>query len=119
MDAEVTRMFKTNTVPGNYRYYQTGRTDLPYAIIGIAPHYQLVSDGWDSVEPNTKEFSRKVDFVWLPETWGRLEPAQGAWIVDAQGTRVGIWFSAYPHTTVQVKQDRRVVVFSPYIPVRE
>jgi hypothetical protein len=118
-DPQVTQMFETNTVPEDYRYYQTGRTDLPYAIIGIAPHYQLDSAIWESVKPNTNEFSRKVNFVWIPETWDRLEPAQGAWIVDAQGTRVGIWFSAYPRTTVQVKQDRRVVVFSPYIPVRE
>jgi hypothetical protein len=115
-DAEVTRLFTTQTVPEAYRYYQTGRSNLPYAIIGIAPNYRLVSVDWEPVEPNTEEFSRKVAFVWLPGRWDRLESPQGAWIVDAHGARVGIWYSYYPQTSVRVTPDRRVSIFSPFIP---
>lgn len=113
---DVTQMFRSNTVPEDYRYYTIGRTDLPYAIIGIAPRYHLVTDHWEPVEPNTQTFARRVRGIWIPQIWDRLESGQGAWILDSTGHRIGIWYSMYPHTVIKVEPGHRVEVFSPFTP---
>ncbi|RJQ70007.1 MAG: hypothetical protein C4519_21370 [Desulfobacteraceae bacterium] len=115
-DPDVTRMFDTNTVPNGYHYYTTGRTHLPYAIIGIDPRYRFASDDWHAIEPNTQDFAQRVAFIWRPDVWDRLETAKGAWITDSQGNKVGLWYSMYPYTTIIVGPDRRVEVYSPFWP---
>jgi hypothetical protein len=118
MDSHVTRMFDTGSVPGSFRYYTIGRNDLPYAIVGITPGYHLIPDFWNPVEPNNPAFASKVRFIWIPdETWDRYENGEGAWILDARGDKIGIWYSAYPHTVIKVLSDHRVVIFSPYTPI--
>jgi hypothetical protein len=115
-DSHVTQMFNSGSVPNSYRFYTIGRSDLPYAIIGIAPDYHLVLDDWDPVEPNTRAFARKVRAIWIPQTWDRLESGQGARILDRQGNQIGIWYSMYPHTVIKVLTDHRVEIFSPFTP---
>jgi hypothetical protein len=113
-DSRVTQMFDNGGVPNSYRYYTIGRSDLPYAIIGIAPAYHLVPDFWEPVVPNTRAFARKVRAIWIPQTWDRFESGQGARILDRQGNQIGIWYSMYPYTVIKVLPDHRVEIFSPY-----
>ncbi|MBI5063135.1 MAG: hypothetical protein HZB87_06655 [Desulfatitalea sp.] len=112
-DREVTRMFTDNAVPADYRYYTSGRSGMPYAIIGIAPEYELVTRWWDPVTPNTKEFESKVDFIWDPYVWYRLYPAQGSWILSPAGEKIGVWYSMYPSTSISVNEQRQVEIYSP------
>lgn len=112
-DDEVTRMFRSNSVPENYRYYFDGRSGLPYAIIGIDPDFQLVSHFWEPLEPNSKEFASKVNSLWEPEDWTRYPSDQGAFILDSRGKRIGIWYSRYSDTTIAVHEDNRIEVYSP------
>jgi len=116
MDSKVTQMFDAGSVPGSFRYYTIGRNDLPYAIIGIIPGYHLIPDFWDPVEPNNPAFTRKVRFIWTPETWDRYENGTGAWILDSKGDKIGIWYSMYPRTVIKMISDHRVEIFSPYTP---
>jgi hypothetical protein len=119
MDSHVTQMFDTSSVPETFRFYTIGRTDLPYAIIGIDPDWHLITDFWDPVKPNTPDFARKVRAIWTPETWDRYLSGQGAWILDAQGNKIGIWYSMYPYTTIKVEPGHRVRIFSPWTPSRQ
>lgn len=112
----VTQMFRTGDVPGNYSYYIIGRSQLPYAIAGLAPEYRMESELWERVEPNTAEFAEKVASLWEPDVWYQYEGGRGAWIRGPRGKKIGLWYSRYPHTTVVVKPDNRVVLFSPYRP---
>jgi hypothetical protein len=118
-DREVTRMFSGNSVPADYRYYNTGRSGMPYAIIGIDPQYQLITRWWDPVTPNTTEFKKLVDFIWKPDIWYRIEPAQGAWILSPAGEKIGVWYSMYPSTAITVKEGHQVDIYSPYPEGRE
>lgn len=112
---EVTRMFEASNVPGQYQYYSIGRSSMPYAIIGIAPSWHLESRFWEAVAPNSPEFAGKVSFVWDPQIWYQFDSGRGAWILDPDGNRIGIWYSMYPHTTVVVDKERhRVTVYSPH-----
>jgi hypothetical protein len=112
-DADVTRMFRTNTVPADYRYYIAGRSGMPDAIIGIAPRYRLVSRYWEPVEPNSETFASKVAFVFRPEIWDRVDPAEGAWMIGPQGNTVGIWYSMFPSTPFKVEENQQLEVLAP------
>ena len=108
-------MFEASKVPEQYQYYSIGRSGMPYAIIGIAPSWQLESRFWEAVAPNSFEFAGKVRFIWDPHSWEQFDSGRGAWILDPDGNRIGIWYSMYPHTTVVVaKQRHRVTVYSPH-----
>lgn len=109
----VTQLFRSNSVPETYRYYIDGRTGMPNAIVGIDPQFELVPHYWEPVKPNSEDFARKVVFIWLPQDWTRYPDGQGAYIVDRQGNRIGIWYSMYAHTTIVVHPDRRVEIYSP------
>ena len=112
-DREVTQMFTNNTVPADYRYYTSGRSGMPYAIIGLDPRYELVTRRWDPVTPNTKEFESKVDLIWDPHVWYRLDPPQGSWILNPAGEKIGVWYSMYPSTSIRVNEKRQVEIYSP------
>lgn len=112
-DAEVTQMFRVNSVPDYYNYYINGRSNMPYAIIGIDPRYRIEGAIWEPVAPNTDEFADKVAFVWRPDIWEQWDPAEGAWIEAPDGEKIGIWFSMYPYTTVKMEDGNRVAIFSP------
>ncbi len=112
-DREVTRMFTDNAVPADYRYYSSGRSGMPYAIIGVAPEYELLTRWWEPLKPNTMEFESKVDFIWEPDVWYRLNPAQGSWILNPAGEKIGVWYSMYPSTSIRVNEKRQVNIYSP------
>ena len=112
-NAEVTQMFKTNGVPEEYRYYYNGRTRQPYAIIGLQPEYEQVSTLWDKLDPNTEEFAQMVRSMYVPNFDVAGFPTQGAYILDPNGNPIGIWFSAYPFTTIRFRGENRVEVMSP------
>lgn len=118
-DAEISRLFSTNAVPDYYRYYTTGRSKMPYAIIGIDPRYQIGGAHWEPVAPNTQEFAQKVSAMWRPNIWEQYDPAEGAWIKAPNGDELGIWYSMYPYATIRMADDNRVEILSPFNPSRE
>jgi hypothetical protein len=44
-----------------------------------------------------------------------LDP-RGAWILDAEGNRVGIWYSSQNQTKIKIEKDRQLVVLTPEPP---
>jgi hypothetical protein len=90
---------------------------MPYAIVGIDPRYRIDGGLWEPLTPNTAQFADKVAFVWRPDTWEQLDPAEGAWIRMSDGKKIGIWYSMYPYTTIKMGEENRVYIFSPSVPV--
>ncbi|MFP4159042.1 MAG: hypothetical protein ACLFQ9_01820 [Desulfobacterales bacterium] len=115
-DPEVTEMFRKNRVPEDYRYYSRGRSNLPYAIVGVDPEWRFESRFWEEVEPNTEEFAGKVRFVWDPDVWYQYNSGRGAWILGPDGGRIGLWYSMYPDTAIAVdKEQKSIRVHSPHM----
>ncbi|MCJ8499791.1 hypothetical protein [Desulfatitalea alkaliphila] len=112
-DPLVTDMFRTGAVPETYRYFFDGRGAMPYAFIGIDPRYTPVLRFWEPVAPGSERFAQMIPFIWMPEDWGTYSTGQGAWILDAEGNRLGIWYSMYPHATIRLDASDRVTVYSP------
>ena len=112
-DDEVTRMFTSGDLPQDYVYYFNGRYHIPYAIIGISPEYRHVSRLWEEVDPKSDEFRDMVENIWQPA--GYHYP-MGAYILDTNGKRIGIWWAMYYFATVELGQEKEVTVHSPYRP---
>ena len=112
-DDEVTRMFTSGDLPQDYVYYFNGRDHIPYALIGISPEYRHISNLWDEVDPKSDEFRSMVDNMWQPA--GQYYTS-GAYILDNNGNRIGIWLAKYHFATVELGQDNEVTVHSPYRP---
>lgn len=111
---EITQLFNAHEQLPNYRYYYNGRTSVPWAIIGIRHPYEQISRFWMPIDSDTGQFGLLVDNVPVP---GEYAP-QGALILDPDGEQIGVWFSIWSSTTVEMKGPNQVNVYSPYSPNR-
>ncbi len=110
---EITALFRQNQIDTHYNYYYTGRSAIPYAVVGIKKNYVMDETFWKPVN-GSSELGKLADRLYGSD---RVRP-YGAVIVDPQGTPMGIWYSVYSTTRVKFEPGNRVNVFSPYIPSR-
>jgi hypothetical protein len=109
---EITQVFKDGKILSNHQYYVSGFQRVPYAIIAIADKYQLRPGRWQPLDMNSSTLNQMVyrmDHVYS------LIP-RGAWILDPEGHRLGVWFSSQYQTTVQREKNNQVMVASPEPP---
>jgi hypothetical protein len=109
---EVTEAFGNSQVLSDHRYYYSGFERIPYGIIGIHNNYKLRSSNWKLINMNStllNQLTYRMEHVY------RVEP-RGAWILDQNGNRVGIWYSSQYWTKVKVEKDNQIVVVTPNPP---
>ena len=109
---EVTQMFNNNQILSDHQYYFSGFQRIPYGIVAINNNYKLRSSRWKPIELNPtilNQLAYRMSHVYS------LEP-RGAWILDPDGNRVGIWYSSRYQATVKMEKDNHVVVVSPEPP---
>ncbi len=104
-DAEVQQAFESNQVPMDYKYYYYGDSE-PYVIFGIEPKYEMDSKMWRDVAPDTAEFKEMTRWIW--EDYGYYK--FGADILDPNGSKVGIMYTAIRETSVKFVGDNQIVV---------
>jgi hypothetical protein len=110
LDAQVQQAFESNQVPMNYKYYYYGDSE-PYVIFGVEPKYEMDSHMWRDVSPDTAEFKEMTRWIW--EDYGYFK--FGADILDPQGVKVGIMYTAIRETSVKFVGDNQIVVM-PHTP---
>jgi len=105
---EVTRAFQTYQMEPEYKYYYYGRTNMPYAIVGIDRTYHMQSRVWREVDHDTEQFKKMIFWVWddifLPFS------LSGAYITDPGGKKVGIWYSGIWYAAIRFEEGNRIVV---------
>ena len=109
---EVTQMFKNNQILTDHQYYFSGFQRIPTGIVGIGNNYRLRSSSWKPIDltPTVlNQLAYRMLHVYS------LEP-RGAWILDHDGNRIGIWYSSSKQTTVKMEKDNTVVVVTPEPP---
>jgi hypothetical protein len=109
---EVEFQVKTNKLPIEYRYYYTGRSSLPYAIIGIDPKYTLKGKYWYQIKSLDKVIHKINNLMPIVQATDITYSK----ILDTDGNHLGIWFSEYPHVVVRFESGNNLTVFSPYRP---
>ena len=105
-DAEVQQAFESNQVPKEYKYYYYGFDTRPYAIFGIEPKYEMNSNMWREATPDTDDFKEMVRWIW--EDYGYYK--FGADILDPQGKKVGVFYSAIRETSLKFVNDNQIMV---------
>ena len=105
---EVTRAFQEYQVEPDYKYYYYGRTNMPYAIVGIDRDYHMRSRVWREVDHDTEEFKKMIYWTWDDN----FSPfyLSGAYITDPGGKKVGVWYSGIWHAAVRFEENNRIVV---------
>ena len=111
-DAEVTRMFQNGEVSSDYQYYSAGFQRIPYGLIGIKNNYRLRSSYWQPIDLTPTLLKQ---LIYRMQTVYSVEP-RGAWILDAQARRVGVWYSSRNWTRVKAEQDNQVMIVPPKPP---
>jgi hypothetical protein len=107
--SEITRAFESYQILEDYRYYYSGRQNKPSAVIGVHRNYSFDSEFWTEIELTPSEFKKAVKRLYpLFDT-----PAYGAYIIDPNGKRAGIWFSSINFATIKLEGDNRLVIYSP------
>ena len=110
-NAAVTRTFQTYQVAPNYKYYYYGRTNMPYAIVGIDRAYHMRSRVWREVDRDTEQFQRMIFWVWDDIRYAyQRNFTRGADILNPEGKRVGIWYSGLWWAAIRFEEDNRIVV---------
>ena len=105
-DTEVKQAFETNQVPADYKYYYYGYSTEPYVIFGIEAKYELNSNMWREVAPNTAEFKELARWIWEDYNYYKF----GANIFDPAGKKVGVMYTSIYETSVKFGDDNRIAV---------
>ncbi len=108
---EATRAFQTYQVKPDYKYYYYGRTNMPYAVVGIDREYQMRSRIWREVDQDTEQFKEMVFWVWDDYRYhNQRNFTKGADILDPDGKKVGIWYSGLWWAAIRFEENKRIVV---------
>jgi len=111
-DNEVTQAFKNYQILPNLKYYYRGTYSRPIAIAGIKENYELDSNLWVKIDPDSKEFKALIEKVSLQGSGSVVNP-WGFIILDPSGKEAGVWYSAIRAAAVEINADGRIVNLSP------
>ena len=110
---EVDQIFKSYQVLPNHQYYYTGPKGRPDAIMGIHNEYSLETAHWTPFNASGDILKQWVDTInFHHNTSARYYP-YGFFILNPEGSRLGIWYSIWDWTTVVMKTENRIQVFPP------
>ena len=106
--AEVAADFEKGQSNPQYDYYFYGRELAPHAIIGIDKTYRVPSKLWKAFTPTPAELKRMADYVLLVHN----ALPYGAYIVDASGNRLGVWYSRIVTVHAEVDEANKTIVIA-------
>ncbi len=105
-DTAVTQAFESQQVPAGYKYFYYGFDTRPYAIFGVEPQYKMSSKMWKEVGADTSEFQKMTRWIWEDYGYDKF----GADILDPNGNKVGVLYTAIRETTVKFGDDNQISI---------
>ena len=111
-DRDVNNLFQSYEVLPDYRYYTSGKGDIPNAIIGIQKKYKLRPGNWQQIEATTPLLRGWVSN--MDNIYGY--PPYGSIILGDDGQQIGVWYSSKQWTTVIIEENNEVAVLAPEPP---
>ena len=110
----VQKQYNTSSLPDAYQYYYSGRSGLPYAVVGINNKYEFSSRFWFKIDTMGQVYKKISDLSDLHADATRMRTAD---ILDHKGNKIGVWFSYYYYTPVRINPETETVeIFNPYDP---
>ena len=113
-DREIDNKFLAYEVLPDHRYYTSGGYDLPNAILAIHKDYELVTDLWVSIpNVNSAQIRKWIDTISPEENYRGSRGYFGAYILDPNGNRAGVWYSIQDRTTIKFLEGNKLQVYTP------
>jgi hypothetical protein len=109
----VTAVFKADQVLPDHKYYYTGPDGWPDAIIAVNQDFTLVSDLWTAFEPSPKRLRDLMDYAQSHFGTNTHHFPYGYHILAPDGRKVGVWYSIWDWTTIEMRSDSTVVIYPP------
>jgi hypothetical protein len=110
-DGEARKIFEGYQVLPDHRYFYSGSSSTPTAILGIHKDFTLQTKLWTSVDLTPEQLKSWMNNI--SPTLGRSLNNYGSVIVDPAGKTVGIWYSKYSRTTIEFKENNIIIVYAP------
>jgi hypothetical protein len=112
-DNDVYLAFEENQVNPDYNYFANNQHPETPAIVGIDPQYKFESIFWREIQPDTEDFRISVTRVWDDLGYHRY----GANILDPQGNKMGIYYSAVDIRSIKFSEDDRIeiMIHTPFL----
>jgi hypothetical protein len=115
-DRDLDSLFRDYEVLQDYNYYTTGGYDRPTAILLINKDYELDNPGnlWVTI-PNVDYNQKKkwISVISSEQNFNRSGYYYAAYILDQNGTRVGVWYSVETFATVKFLEGNKILVYTP------
>jgi len=105
-DPGVQQSFESNQVPAEYKYYYYPLGNETIVIFGVETKYEMNSKMWKEATPDTSEFKEITRWIW--EDYGYYK--FGADILDPNGNKVGVLYTAINETTIKFHGDNQISV---------
>jgi hypothetical protein len=109
----VTAVFKADQVLPDHKYYYCGPDGWPDAIIAVNADFTLVSEQWTAFEPSPKRLRNLTDYAQSNFGTDTRHFPYGYKILAPDGRKVGVWYSIWDWTTIEMLSDREVNVYPP------
>ena len=109
---ELTRAFEEGRPPPEYRYYATGRENLPNAVIGIDRKYQQQARFWREIDPESEDLSRAIQNL-FPHLG---QDPRASYLLSPEGEIIGVYWSTIYWTTIRMGEGNEVYVLPPRPP---
>jgi hypothetical protein len=112
---QVLKGFLSGQVLEGYTYYTTGMENNPDAILAIAPGYTLKTNRWlerEMTPAALRQMVGEMNSMYNATPFGLL----GSYVLNDQGERIGVWYSALGWTTVEMTGAAEVRVSPPSAP---
>ena len=111
-DKQVLNAFQGYQMLQDHKYYYRGVASRPEVIAGINQGYQMKLKMWTAINLESGDFKTLVERVSLQGLGSNVEP-WGMVILDHQGNRIGVWYSAARAATVEVNENRQIINLAP------
>ena len=114
---EATELWHAYEILPNYHYYTSGPDTQPNYIIGIDDRYTLMTEFWKPVDLTPEMLKNWFNYI-RPRV-GYSQDPYGAFIIDSNGERIGLWYSVRDWRltgSVTVGENNQVHVTRPARP---
>lgn len=109
----VTAIFKADQILPDHKYYFTGPDGWPDAIIAVNKDFTLVTDHWTEFEPSPQRLRRLTDYAHTHYGDNTQHFPYGYKILAPDGRKVGVWYSIWDWTTIEMRSDHEVMIYPP------
>ena len=107
----VNDLFESHRVLEDYNYYYSGRDARPDAVLGVNKKYTLRSRLWKPVDLTPSQLAQWIDM--MTDHRGYSIRTYGAEILGPNNEPIGIWYSPWNWTAVQLQKGDQVVIHTP------